>query len=35
MKAQGRNVEFFIDIVESWREKLTRVDSVAALWLKV
>jgi hypothetical protein len=35
MKAQGRNVEFFIDIVESWREKLGRVDVVANLWLKV
>jgi len=28
MKAQGKYVEFFIDIVESWREKLGRVDVV-------
>jgi len=35
MKAQGRNVEFFIDTVESWREKLSRVDVVANEWLKV
>lgn len=35
MKAQGRNVEYFIDTVESWREKLSRVDVVANEWLKV
>jgi dynein heavy chain len=35
MKAQGKYVEFFIDIVESWREKLGRVDVVVNEWLKV
>ena len=28
MKAQGKYVEFFIEIVEDWREKLGRVDTV-------
>ena len=28
MKAQGKYVEFFIKIVEDWREKLVRVDAV-------
>jgi dynein heavy chain len=28
MKAQGKYVEFFIEIVEGWREKLGRVDVV-------
>lgn len=28
MKAQGKYVEFFIKIVEDWREKLGRVDAV-------
>lgn len=35
MKAQGKYVEFFIEIVESWREKLGRVDVVVNEWLKV
>lgn len=35
MKAQGRNVEYFIDIVEDWREKLSRVDAVSNEFLKV
>lgn len=35
MKAQGKYVEFFIDIVENWREKLGRVDVVVNEWLKV
>jgi hypothetical protein len=35
MKAQGRNVEYFIDIVEDWREKLTRVDVVSNEFMKV
>jgi len=35
MKAQGKYVEFFIEIVESWREKLGRVDIVVNEWLKV
>ena len=35
MKAQGKYVEFFIDIVEDWREKLGRVDTVVNEWLKV
>lgn len=35
MKAQGKYVEFFIDIVEDWREKLGRVDVVVNEWLKV
>jgi dynein heavy chain len=34
-KAQGKYVEFFIDKVESWREKLGRVDVVVNEWLKV
>jgi dynein heavy chain len=29
MKAQGKYVEFFKDTVDSWREKLGRVYSVA------
>lgn len=28
MKAQGKYVEFFIETVEGWREKLGRVDVV-------
>lgn len=28
MKAQGKYVEFFIETVEDWREKLGRVDIV-------
>lgn len=35
MKAQGKYVEFFIEIVENWREKLGRVDIVVNEWLKV
>lgn len=35
MKAQGKYVEFFIKIVEDWREKLGRVDAVVNEWLKV
>lgn len=35
MKAQGKYVEYFIDIVEDWREKLGRVDTVVNEWLKV
>lgn len=34
-KAQGKYVEFFINKVESWREKLGRVDVVVNEWLKV
>jgi dynein heavy chain len=35
MKAQGKYVEFFLSIVEDWREKLGRVDIVVNEWLKV
>ena len=35
MKAQGKYVEFFIETVEDWREKLGRVDIVVNEWLKV
>lgn len=35
MKGQGKYVEFFFNIVEDWREKLSRVDSVVGEWLKV
>jgi len=35
MKGQGKYVEFFYGIVEDWREKLSRVDSVVGEWLKV
>ena len=35
MKAQGKYVEFFIKVVEEWREKLGRVDAVVNEWLKV
>jgi dynein heavy chain len=35
MKSQGKYVEFFLDKVETWREKLTRVDAVVNEWLKV
>lgn len=28
MKSQGKYVEYFLVIVEHWREKLTRVDTV-------
>lgn len=35
MKAQGKYVEFFIKVVEDWREKLGRVDAVVNEWLKV
>ena len=28
MKAQGKYVEFFIETVEDWRDKLSRVDVV-------
>ena len=35
MKAQGKYVEYFIQTVESWREKLGRVDIVVNEWLKV
>lgn len=35
MKAQGKYVEFFINIVEDWRDKLGRVDAVVNEWLKV
>jgi dynein heavy chain len=35
MKSQGKYVEFFINKVEEWREKLGRVDSVVNEWLKV
>ena len=35
MKSQGKYVEFFINTVESWREKLGRVDVVVNQWLKV
>jgi dynein heavy chain len=35
MKSQGKYVEFFINTVEEWREKLGRVDSVVNEWLKV
>ena len=34
-KAQGKYVEFFIEKVESWRERLGRVDVVVNEWLKV
>jgi len=35
MKSQGKYVEFFINNVEEWREKLGKVDSVVNEWLKV
>ena len=35
MKSQGKYVEFFIDLVEEWREKLGKVDNVVNEWLKV
>ena len=35
MKAQGKYVEYFIDTVEDWRDKLGRVDVVVNEWLKV
>lgn len=35
MKAQGKYVEYFINTVEDWREKLGRVDVVVNEWLKV
>jgi dynein heavy chain len=35
MKSQGKYVEFFINTVEEWREKLGKVDSVVNEWLKV
>jgi len=35
MKSQGKYVEFFIDTVEFWREKLGKVDNVVNEWLKV
>jgi len=35
MKSQGKYVEFFLNTVEEWREKLGRVDSVVNEWLKV
>jgi dynein heavy chain len=35
MKSQGKYVEFFLSIVEEWREKLQRSDNVIQEWLKV
>ena len=35
MKAQGKYVQYFIDTVEDWRDKLGRVDVVVNQWLKV
>ena len=35
MKAQGKYVEYFIETVEDWRDKLGRVDVVVNQWLKV
>lgn len=35
MKSQGKFVEYFITIVEDWRIKLGRVETVVNLWLKV
>ena len=35
MKSQGKYVEFFLSIVENWREKLGRVDVVIQEWMKV
>ena len=35
MKSQGKYVEFFIDTVEDWRDKLSRVETVVSEWLKV
>lgn len=35
MKAQGKYVEYFINTVEDWRNKLGRVDVVVNEWLKV
>lgn len=35
MKSQGKYVEFFLAIVENWREKLGRVDVVVQEWMKV
>lgn len=35
MKSQGKYVEFFIETVEDWREKLGKVDNVVNEWLKV
>lgn len=35
MKAQGKYVEYFIETVENWRDKLGRVDIVVNDWLKV
>jgi dynein heavy chain len=35
MKSQGKYVEFFLTIVEEWREKLQRSDNVIQEWLKV
>jgi dynein heavy chain len=35
MKSQGKFVEYFINVVENWREKLGRVDIVVNQWLKV
>lgn len=35
MKSQGKYVEYFLSQVDSWREKLTRVDTVVGKWLNV
>jgi len=35
MKSQGKYVEFFIELVEEWREKLGKVDNVVNEWMKV
>lgn len=35
MKSQGKYVEFFLTLVDMWREKLTRVDTVVGKWLNV
>lgn len=35
MKSQGKYVEFFKDIVENWRLKLSTVDVVINEWLNV
>ena len=35
MKSQGKYVEFFLSVVEEWREKLQRSDNVIQEWLKV
>ena len=35
MKSQGKYVEYFKEIVETWRDKLSKVDVVVNEWMKV